>query len=100
MGCEGARLAAARHRLTENTGSAERPRDPRVRVPPLLRIIAMTAEPSDVERLLAQYRETIIELEAHGSPDERGTLWDVLGAMLADMKRQQSLIQPTDTPSR
>jgi len=56
----------------------------------------MTAQPSDAlpnaidnERLLAEYRETIIKLEAHGSPEERGVLWDVLGNMLADMKRQQ-----------
>ena len=48
------------------------------------------------ERLLAEYRETIIKLEAHGSPEERGALWDVLDNMLADMKRQQSHIQPTD----
>jgi hypothetical protein len=62
----------------------------------------MTAQPSDAERLLAEYRETIIKLEAHGSPDERGALWDVLGAMLADMKHQQALTsnQSTDPPSR
>jgi hypothetical protein len=60
----------------------------------------MTNQPSDAERLLAEYRETIIKLEAHGSPEERAELWDVLGAMLADMKRQQSLNPPTDTPSQ
>ena len=49
------------------------------------------------ERRLAEYRETIIKLEAHGSPEERGALWDVLDGMLADMKRQQSHIQPTGT---
>jgi len=63
----------------------------------------MTTQPSDglpnaidSERLLAEYRETIIKLEAHGSPEERGALWDVLGNMLADMKRQQALIQPPE----
>ena len=49
----------------------------------------------DSERLLAQYRETIIKLEAHGSPEERGALWDVLDTMLADMKRQ-SHVQSVD----
>jgi hypothetical protein len=48
----------------------------------------------DTERLLAEYRETIIKLEAHGSPEERDALWEVLGGILADMKRQQALIQP------
>jgi hypothetical protein len=48
------------------------------------------------ERLLAEYRETIIKLEAHGSPEERGALWDVLDSMLADLKRQHSHIQPID----
>ena len=64
----------------------------------------MTAQTSDAlpnaidsERLLAEYRETIIKLEAHGSPEERAALWDVLGTMLADMKRQQALIQPPST---
>lgn len=52
----------------------------------------------DSERLLAEYRETIIKLEAHGSPEERAALWDVLGAMLADMKRQQSLNQESKSP--
>lgn len=67
----------------------------------------MTAQPSDAlpnaidnERLLAEYRETIIKLEAHGSPEERGALWDVLGNMLADMKRQQSSLQVPESPSR
>ena len=50
----------------------------------------------DSERLLAEYRETIIKLEAHGSPEERGALWDVLDTMLADMKRRQSHIQSPD----
>jgi hypothetical protein len=54
----------------------------------------------DTERLLAEYRETIVKLEAHGSPEERAALWDVLGNMLADMKRQQALIQPPHSPSR
>jgi hypothetical protein len=48
----------------------------------------------DAERLLAQYREMIIKLEAHGSPEERDALWDQLGGILAAMKRQQALIQP------
>lgn len=52
---------------------------------------------TDAERLVAEYRETIIKLEAHGLPEERGALWDVLGNMLADMKRQQASIQPPDT---
>ena len=63
----------------------------------------MTTHPSDAlpnaidpERLLAEYRETIIKLEAHGSPEERGALWDALGNMLADLKRQQALIQPPE----
>ena len=53
----------------------------------------------DSERLLAEYRETIIKLEAHGSPEEPAALWDVLGAMLADMKRQQSSNQTPDSLS-
>ena len=60
----------------------------------------MTAQTVDAERLLAEYRETIIKLEAHGSPEERGALWETLGAMLADMKRQQTSIQSPETPSR
>jgi hypothetical protein len=52
---------------------------------------------TNAERLVAEYRETIIKLEAHGLPEERGALWDVLGNMLADMKRQQASIQPPDT---
>ena len=67
----------------------------------------MTAQPSDAlpnaidnERLLAEYRETIIKLEAHGSPEERGALWDVLGNMLADMKRQQSSIEAPESSPR
>ena len=57
---------------------------------------APLADALNSERLLAEYRETIIKLEAHGSPDERGALWDVLDTMLADMKRQQSHIQSAD----
>jgi len=55
---------------------------------------------TDAERLVAEYRETIIKLEAHGLPEERGALWDVLDGMLADMKRQQAQLQPpkTSTP--
>ena len=53
----------------------------------------------DTDRLVAEYRETIIKLEAHGLPEERGALWDVLGDMLADLKRQQASSQPPD-PSR
>ena len=60
----------------------------------------MTNQTADAERLLAEYRETIIKLEAHGSPEERGALWDMLGTMLADMKRQQTSIQTPETPSR
>jgi hypothetical protein len=91
--------------------NGERLLDPCVRVPPLFSDIAMTNQTDDArtnvidtERLLAEYRETIIKLEAHGSPEERGALWDVLGAMLADMKRQQTRqqtsIQTPETPSR
>lgn len=58
-----------------------------------------TDAPLNTERLLAEYRETIIKLEAHGSPEERGALWDVLDGMLADMKRQQAQIQPPETPT-
>ena len=67
----------------------------------------MTDQPSvalptviDSERLLAEYRETIIKLEAHGSPEERDALWETLGTMLADMKRQQSLIEAPESLSR
>jgi hypothetical protein len=55
---------------------------------------AIVPSGTDAERLLAQYRETIIKLEAHGSPEERDALWDRLGGILADMKRHQALIQP------
>jgi hypothetical protein len=43
----------------------------------------------DVERLVAEYREKIVKLEAHGLPEEHGALWDVLGDILADIKRCQ-----------
>jgi hypothetical protein len=43
----------------------------------------------DVERLIAEYREEIVKLEAHGLPAEHGALWDVLGDILAEIRRCQ-----------
>lgn len=40
---------------------------------------------------IAEHRERIIALEAHGSPEDCDGLWDVMGAALAEMKRQQEL---------
>jgi hypothetical protein len=51
----------------------------------------------DVERLVAEYRERIVNLEAHGLPtDGDGAPWDVLDDMLADIKRQQAVIHRQD----
>jgi len=47
----------------------------------------------NVEHLLAQYRERIIDLEAHGLPDG-DALWDVMDGILAEMKRHQAPINP------
>ena len=41
--------------------------------------------------LIAEHRERIIALEAHGSPEDCDGLWDAMGAALAEMKRQQEL---------
>ena len=46
---------------------------------------------SDSLRLVAEHRERIIALEAHGSPEDCDGLWDVMDAALAEMKRQQEL---------
>jgi len=43
----------------------------------------------NVEHLLAQYRERIIDLEAHGLPGG-DALWDVMDGILAEMKRHQT----------
>ena len=51
----------------------------------------------DVERLIAEHRERIISLEADGLPsDDANALWDALGEILTDMKRQQALINPAE----
>ena len=50
----------------------------------------------DSERLVAEYRERIVKLEAHGLP-EGGALWDVLGDILADIKRHQPPTNPEDS---
>ena len=47
----------------------------------------------DPLRLIAEHRERIIALEAHGLPEEGEGLWDVMGDILAEMKRQQELAQ-------
>jgi hypothetical protein len=48
---------------------------------------------SDPLRLIAEHRERIIALEAHGLPPEQGEgLWDVMSDILAEMKRQQELM--------
>jgi len=107
MGGKRARSPAPRHRLTGNLARTWNTRSIRAFVFRRLSDIAMTNQNSedlpsaiDSERLLAEYRETIIKLEAHGHPEERGALWDVLGNMLADIKRQQSMSQPPDSLSR
>jgi hypothetical protein len=46
----------------------------------------------DIERLIAERRERIIELEARGMPAEGADeLWDVLSGMLEELKRHQAL---------
>lgn len=53
------------------------------------------ADSSETERLVAEHRERIIELEAHGmAADELDKLWDVLADILAEMKRHQALGGP------
>ena len=52
----------------------------------------------DAERLVAEYREQIIKLEAHGLPGEAGTLWDALDDILADIKRHQPSPTPDGAP--
>ena len=44
----------------------------------------------DPLRLVAEHRERIIALEAHGLP-EGDAPWDAMGEILAEMKRQQEL---------
>ena len=52
----------------------------------------------DPDRLIAQHRERIIALEAHGLPSEDADgLWNAMGELLADMKRQQGLIRSNGT---
>jgi hypothetical protein len=49
----------------------------------------------DMERLVAEHRERIIALEAHGMPaEDADELWDVLADILAQMKRHQTLGGP------
>ena len=49
--------------------------------------------PSNAERLLAEHRERLIALEAHGLPSEDADrLWDAMGDILAEMKRHKGLI--------
>lgn len=48
----------------------------------------------NVEHLLAEYRERIIDLEAHGLPGGEA-LWDVMDTILAEMKRHQPPINPS-----
>ena len=56
---------------------------------------ALRLDDLDAERLVAQHREMIIRLEADGLPSEDGdVLWDVLGDILAEMKRHQAHIGP------
>ena len=45
----------------------------------------------NVEHLMAEYRERIIDLEAHGLPNGEA-LWDVMDTILAEMKRHQAPI--------
>jgi hypothetical protein len=46
----------------------------------------------DPDRLIAEHRERIIALEAHGLPSQAADgLWDVMGDILAEMKRRQGL---------
>jgi hypothetical protein len=53
----------------------------------------------DAERLVAEHREMIIRLEADGLPSEdTDALWDVLGDILAEMKRHQALVTPDAAP--
>jgi hypothetical protein len=53
----------------------------------------------DPERLIAEHRARIVQLEADGLPSEGSdVLWDVLGEILTDMKRQQALIHPGGSP--
>jgi hypothetical protein len=55
---------------------------------------ATTASPVnllDPQRLIAEQRERLIELEARGWPgDQPDELWNRMGALLADLKRQQA----------
>ena len=54
----------------------------------------MTTSPLDgvdTERLIAEHRGRIIELEAHGMPSEQANeLWDVLAGILEEMKRHRA----------
>ena len=51
----------------------------------------------DTAQRIAEHRETIIKLEAHGLPsDDADALWDAMGNILADMKRHQS---PSSDPA-
>jgi len=62
--------------------------------------VSLRPDGHDAERLVAEHRERIITLEADGLPSEDvDGLWDVLGDILAEMKRHQALIIP-DAMSR
>jgi hypothetical protein len=54
---------------------------------------ALPSTNRDAQRLLADQRERIIALEAHGLPSKDADgLWDAMSDILAEMKRHQGLI--------
>jgi hypothetical protein len=59
---------------------------------------APVANGTDTERLVAEYRDRIIKLEAHGMPGEAGALWDALDEILADIRRHQPITNPDGSP--
>ena len=60
------------------------------------KVDALPPNGSDAERLVSEYRERIIELEAHGLPGEGSALWRVLDDILADIKRHHPPDNPDD----
>lgn len=49
---------------------------------------ALPSNAYDPDRLIAEHRERIIALEAHGLPSaDSDGLWDVMGDILAQVKR-------------
>lgn len=59
---------------------------------------APVANGTDTERLVAECRDKIIKLEAHGMPGEADALWDALDEILAGIRRHQPIAKPEGSP--